>query len=434
MNDAAGSAPDIARGGRRLALLFAVALLLRLALLVLLAPYLAAAHSTVWDFGHEAACLGDSIYRGQGFGDPWAHGTGPSGWLTPPYPALIAALMWIFDGLSPAMAFTLFALQALAGSASCVLLVRLGKNLGAPAAGWWGGVLFALYPPGIWNAVNVVWDTTFVSFGTLACLVLLTRAGALFTTRGVIVLGLAWGSLAFLNPAPLALLPAVFLFIALSAGTRAARVRNAAIFTLSLFAVCAPWMLRNARVLGTPNLRPNFGVELRLGNNPEANGHPVPFKFHPSHVPAELALYRELGEQAYAANCQQRALQWIGAEPARFASLCLRRVAYFWVGDPPLTDERKSGSAGARFDPNAWAKFLSFAALGILGWIGALRWRGPARDRGLLIAILACFGLAYYVTHVSERYRFPIDPLLALLCASAVLEWSGRTRARVLHQ
>ncbi len=434
MNAVAGSAQDIARGGRRIGLLFAVALLLRLALLVWLAPLSAASNSTVWDFGHEAACLADSMYRGQGLGDPWSHGTGLSGWLTPPYPALIASLMWIFDGLSPALAFTLFALQALASAACCPLLVRLGKNLGAPAAGWWGGVLFALYPPSIWNAINVVWDTTFVSFGTLACLVLLTRASAFATTRGVIVLGLAWGGLAFLNPAPMALLPAVFLYIALREGSLWDRGRNAVIFSLALVAVCAPWMLRNARVLGTPNLRPNFGVELRLGNNPEANGHPVPFKFHPSHVPAELALYRELGEKAYAANCQQRALRWIEAEPARFASLCLRRIVYFWVGDPPLTDERKSGSAGARFDPNAWAKFVSFAALGILGWIGALRWRGPARDRALLLASLACFGLAYYVTHVSERYRFPIDPLLALLCASAVLEWSGRTRARVLHK
>ncbi len=431
MNAPLAKASGVAPGIQPLTLLFMAAWLLRLVVLVAIAPYHAAATSTVWDFGHEAACLGDSIFRGQGFGDPWAHGTGPSGWLTPPYPALIAALMWIFDGLNPAMAFTLFALQALAGAASCVLLVRLGKNLGAPAAGWWGGVLFALYPPGIWNAVNVVWDTTFVSFGTLACLVLLTRAGALSTTRSVIALGLAWGSLAFLNPAPLALLPAVFLFIALSEGTRAARARNAAIFTLSLLAVCAPWMLRNARVLGTPNLRPNFGVELRLGNNPEANGHPVPFKFHPSHVPEELALYRELGEKAYAANCQQRALEWIAAEPARFASLCLRRIVYFWVGDSPLTDERTSRSVGARLDPNAWAKFLSFAALGILGWIGALRWRGPARDRALLLAALAGFGLAYYVTHVSERYRFPIDPLLALLCAAAVLEWCGRARARM---
>ena len=88
-----------------------------------------------------------------------------------------------------------------------------------------------------------------------------------------------------------------------------------------------------------------------------------------------------------------------------------------------------SGSAQAKVDPNAWAKFFSFAALGILGWFGALRWRTATRERALLIAALAGFGLAYYVTHVSERYRFPIDPLLALLSASFVLELIARRRA-----
>jgi len=184
--------------------------------------------------------------------------------------------------------------------------------------------------------------------------------------------------------------------------------------------------VRNFQVLGTASLRPNFGVELRLGNNPEANGHPMPFKFHPSHVPEELALYRALGERDYARDSRARAVAWIRAEPGRFLALCAKRVQYFWFGDVPLADPRKSGASGARQDPKAWAKFLAFAALGVLGWIGALRWRGATRERVLLLGSLAGFGLAYYVTHVSERYRFPIDPLLALLAAHAVSEFLGR--------
>ena len=39
----------------------------------------------------------------------------------------------------------------------------------------WGAVALALYPPAVWNAVSVVWDTTFVACGTTAALVLLTR-------------------------------------------------------------------------------------------------------------------------------------------------------------------------------------------------------------------------------------------------------------------
>ena len=427
MNTEASHAQGVLRPRRQLALLFVLALVLRLVFLVVLAPHMSAAGSSAWDFGHEEACLGESIYLGHGLSDPWAHGTGASGWMTPPYPAVLATLMWLFHGVNPSMAFALFALQALASAATCVLLVKLGENLGARGAGFFGGVFLAIYPPSIWNAINVVWDTTLVSFGTVACLVALTRANALTKTSRVMGLGLLWGGLALLNPAPLSLLPAVLGYIVLS---ERAWMRTCAIFLLGIVVVCAPWMIRNARVLGTANLRPNFGVEMRLGNNPESNGHPQPFKFHPSHVPEELALYKELGEKGYAANCMTRALDWIRAEPVRFMILCLRRMQYFWIGDLPLSDERTSNNERAPFDIKAWAKFLSFAALGILGWIGALRWRGSTRERVLLIGSLACFGLAYYVTHVSERYRFPIDPLLALLSASVVLALVARLRAR----
>ncbi|MEO6710213.1 MAG: hypothetical protein ABI054_08660, partial [Planctomycetota bacterium] len=285
------------------------------------------------------------------------------------------------------------------------------------------------YPPSVWNAINVVWDTSFVALGTVACLAALTRPGALAKSSGAIGLGLAWGALALLNPAPLALLPAVLAYIVHSRGECPARARTILLFLLGVLAVCAPWSLRNARVLGTPNLRPNFGVELHLGNNPDSNGHPQPFKFHPSHVPLELARYKSLGEKAYSADCMARAFAWIQAEPARFLVLCLRRVQYFWIGDLPLADQRTSQNAREPFDPLAWVKFLSIASLGILGWIGALRWRGPRRERLLLVGSLACFGLAYYVTHVSERYRFPIDPLLALLSASFILALISSRRA-----
>ena len=163
---------------RRVRLLFGAALILRLSALLVLAPHRSTFSRGAWDFGHEAACLGQSLWLGHGFGDPWAHGTGPSSWLTPPYPALLATLMEVFGGIDRWMALTLFVLQSIASAATCALLVRLGDNLGARAAGWWGGILLALYPPGILDAVSVVWDTTFVAFGVVLCLALLTRPGA----------------------------------------------------------------------------------------------------------------------------------------------------------------------------------------------------------------------------------------------------------------
>ena len=65
------------------------------------------------------------------------------------------------------------------------------------------------------------------------------------------------------------------------------------------------------------------------------------------------------------------------------------------------------------------------AALVALFWIDLRR-----ADRVLLIGALALFGTPYYVTYVSERYRFPIDAVLVLLSAWLVLRLLGRAPAR----
>lgn len=427
--------------------MFALAFGVRLAALVVLAPPMHEGTS-VWDFGHEAACLGDALRRGDGFADPWGKGTGPSGWLTPPYPALLALLMDAFGGVTPATAFVLFTLQSLFSAWTALLVVRLGEALALPRAGWWGGIAFALYPPAIWNATGVVWDTTFVAWATTGALVLGLRPAAFATGRRAAAAGLAFGGLALLNPAPGALALPVLVH-GLFELPRAARARAGVVFAIAALLVPLPWVARNALVLGTANLRPNFGVELRLGNNPESNGHPVPFKFHPSHVPEELALYRKLGEVLYAANCRERALAWIEAHPGAFLALSARRLAYFWVGDPPLTDPRRGpakeagaggasgggqggegGRISARTDPAAWLKFLSFAVLGLAGLAGVLLGVRTVRQRWTLLGALFLFSLPYTVTHVSERYRFPIDPLLALLAAAAVIAILERRSAR----
>ena len=48
-------------------------------------------------------------------------------------------------------------------------------------------------------------------------------------------------------------------------------------------------------------------------------------------------------------------------------------------------------------------------------------------DRLLLFGVLLLFPLIYYVTHVSERYRFPIEALLVFLDVWLVMTlWEGR--------
>ena len=111
-------------------ILFTVAVLLRVAASAALdAPRLAQS-GVAFDFGAEAACLADSLQRHGVFGDPWGRGTGPSSWLTPPYPALVALCMQLGGGITRTSAWWLFGLQALLSALTALVLVRLGKRVG----------------------------------------------------------------------------------------------------------------------------------------------------------------------------------------------------------------------------------------------------------------------------------------------------------------
>ncbi len=426
------------RAPRRAAwvLLVAVALALRVAALVALDTPGAAAGKTPWQWGGESACLADSVLDGRGYGDPWAHDTGPSGWLTPPYPLVVALCLALGGGVGPAAAAWLYALQVLASVATCALLVRLGRALGLPRAGWLAAWLFALYPLAIWNAVKTVWDTTFVALAVTALLERLVAVHARARETGagpgpgaLAALGAGFGGLCFLNPAGMALAPALAGYVAVCQRGVGAAARAVALFAVGAAAVALPWMARNARVVDSFSLRPNLGVELMIGNNDESQGRPLPFRFHPSHVPAELALYRSLGEGAYCRDAGRRARAWIADHPGAFLRLALMRAQYFWIGELPTRDTRTSGGVGAGRDPASWLKFVAYFLVGAAGIVALLRLDLPWRERGLVTLVALGFSGPYLLTHVSERYRFPIDPLLVLLAAWLILDLARALRA-----
>jgi 4-amino-4-deoxy-L-arabinose transferase-like glycosyltransferase len=298
--------------------LFAAALALRIGATFALDTPSIGRGASAWNFGHEPACIAQALLDGRGYADPWGKGTDATAWLTPPYPLFLAACFKWCGGVSYGVAALVMLVQSVASALTAVLLVALGREVGSARVGKLAGWLFALYPIAVSNAVQLVWDTTFVAcFLTIVVIALLRVRSAASAARA----GLAFGALLMLNPAPLSLVPVAAVFT-----WRRARGRGLAAFLACAFAVCLPWLIRNEVKLGSFSLRPNFGVEMRIGNHDDANGRPVPFKYHPSHVASELALYRELGEVEYASENMGRALAWISDHPARFAALTLRRV------------------------------------------------------------------------------------------------------------
>jgi 4-amino-4-deoxy-L-arabinose transferase-like glycosyltransferase len=273
-----------------------------------------------------------------------------------------------------------------------------------------------------------VWDTTFVAFGIVlfiwaafAC----TRA----SWKGWAAFGAGFGALLLLNPAPLALLPAALLPAWVQRESVSAFVRNVVCFAAVAFVVVVPWMLRNQRALGAFSMRTNLGVELMVGNNDDANGR-FQIRHHPSNSATEFMRYREMGEVQYSAWAMNEAGTWIAEHPGKFVGLCARRFVYFWIGEDPITDPR-SDERGRRAitDVATWIKFIVFALTGVLGVIGALSWGRRELGGHVLVVAFALFPLTYCVTHVLERYRFPIEPLLVLAAVWWILDLrKGSTR------
>lgn len=406
---------------RELGLLFAVALLVRLAALVAFDAAGEARGAQTWYWGHETACVAQAIAEGRGVADPWCQGTGATAWLTPVYPSIVAACLRLFGGVGAASATALFTIHALVSAATCLALVTFGRVLGRPRAGRLAGWVFAFYPGAIWNSARVVWDTTFVAAALLLFLTVVVASSRPLGSRRALGLGLAYGALLLLNPAPASSAPVVVLYLCRGLPWRAALARSGT-FLGAAALVCLPWALRNQVVLGTFSLRSNLGVELRVGNNDLADGRHKT-EYHPSDTPRELERYRELGEVGYSRWSQERALEWIGAHRARFAALTLRRAQIFWIGESPRRDPRVDHETGitAAEDPKSWIKWVQHMATGLVGLAGMLVLAWRSREGLLLAGVLLLFPLPYYVTHVSERYRFPIDPLLVFLAAALVL-------------
>jgi hypothetical protein len=173
-------------------------------------------------------------------------------------------------------------------------------------------------------------------------------------------------------------------------------------------------------VLHHLTLKSNFATELRIGNNPLAPDAAAAavMDLHPSF--SELALYKRLGEISYVDWCGQQARQFIRDHPAAFMKLVLRRVLIFWTSseDSPWTGSLKTGWHWQTL------KRIVSCSWGITALLGLLAGRYCA-DFMLLFLTMATYPLPYYLTHVTNRYRMPLEPIMAILIAYALL-WTWR--------
>src|ERR1700751_3280240 len=95
----------------------AVTLLLRLIVMVALLPEQFQQDKLPkpehWHFGYETGRIAYSIVEGHGFSNPLYTNTGPTAWMTPVYPYIVAGVFKVFGVYSKASAVALLSFNAL---------------------------------------------------------------------------------------------------------------------------------------------------------------------------------------------------------------------------------------------------------------------------------------------------------------------------------
>lgn len=377
-----------------------------------------------WDWGYEQGNVAQAVARGDGFAHPFPVESGATAWAAPVYPLLLGGMIKAFGGITVGVAWCLALLQSAASALTCFFLFRLGRDLYSKQAGLAAALLWAVHPMAIYLPVALVWDSTIVALSITWFLSSMIERGRTAPLGSVAKLGVGLGAAMLVNPAPLALVP---MFAWFYLRPRPGRLRFDTsgiprIATLLVFAVLtvSPWVVRNMTVLGTPQIRSNLGVEVFVGNNDGAFG-PFNGRIHPAYNEGEMDRYLEMGEVAYSKDSMRRGAEWIREHPARFARLSVERFQRFWIGPNPSSPLILGTGFVQERDMMGWLKWATHALLGVLAIVGMLTWKGRPGSRTVMRGVLLLFPLVYYVTHVFERYRFPIEPIVTLAAAVLVL-------------
>ena len=399
--------------------MFAVALVIRAVYITMAHSYRFHAGLDHFEFGWEMGRVGRSLATGRGFADPFipAH-TGPTAWMPPLYPLIIAAVFRVCGVYTSLSGWTLLAINSVFNAATAPAIYEIATRcFGAEKQGrriaLWSAWVWVLYPATMQYAVRWIWEMSLTAmlFAWVLALALRLRGVGPDGREGRVGwglwlgFGLLWGLIALSNATPLLFLPVCGVWI-LAGVAHKRRAVAGALLAAAMFSAClAPWVWRNWQVFHTliPT-RGNFGAELYVGNGPESNGFPWGITVFSQ---PEVESYTRLGEVAFVKERGRTARDWIVGHPRRFAELSLKRAYFYWV-NVPHPSERHWFLEGVRE-----ASFSLLSVTGLLGLALALRRRVPGA--GLFAWAFVLLPVTYYFVTAGARFRHPLEPVLVVL-------------------
>lgn len=377
----------------------------------------------------------------------WALQIAKGDWLgsepffrAPLYPWFLGAV-YAITGNSFVMARIV---QAVIGSFSCVLVMRIGRRLYGPGTGLVAGLLAALLGPSVYYEAELLLVVLETFLGLLA-LDLLTalidaewRPGAVGRTLGA---GLALGLAAITRPNFLVLVPVALAWLVYRL-RRFGRAVWAVALLLYVGGVAGPVLLVTLRNYAVGEdfvlIASQGGLNFYLGNNPSADGMAaLAPEFRQNWYGgvrdatrlAEEAMGRPLKPSEVSDYWSARGTSWIRQHPDDWFRLFRRKIDYFWGAFeiPNNEDFYFFSRYSFLFRSPLLLTFGAVAPLALAGFgLAALRRRTP----GLLLSCAVAYSLSIVAFFVCGRFRAPITPMLCVPAAWFLVESLDDVRHR----
>jgi 4-amino-4-deoxy-L-arabinose transferase-like glycosyltransferase len=382
-------------------------------------------------FGYEMARVARALVTGFGYSDPFSGHTGPTAWVPPLYPLLIAAVFKLFGIYSLKSGWILLTLNSIFSAATALCVYEIAERCYNRRVALWSAWIWALYPAAMQYAVRWVWETSLSTFLFAAVLVLALRMRGIGKSSkerarqsltSWLLFSLLWALIALANSTMLLFFPICGIWILLGSLKPAASALQGAVAALLFIACLVPWTWRNWTSLHAfVPMRSNFGAELYAGNGPGSYGFRYGVLIGLPEQDAQHRLYVQLGEIAYVHQRGELAKAYIQTHPARFVALSLKRFYFFWASVPHPSDKHWL------LDFIRQVNFCLPSITAILGLALSLRRRIPA---AMLFAwAFLLLPLTYYFVTVEARFRHPLEPLIVILSAYLFQSATKRTSA-----
>ena len=407
-----------------LLLVVLVALALRLIVVGFLYPERLNPDRDYWRFGGEVGRVARSLVQGKGFSSPMFADTGPTAWLTPVYPALLALVFRVFGVFTKASAICILSLNSLFSALTCLPVFFIARRTFGETTAWRAAWAWAFFPYAIYFAADFIWPTALT---TLVLPVAFLSALALEESSRSwtwIRCGLITGFAALCDPIVMTALGPVGIWMCYRAYRHKWNwPRLALVAGVGFMLVVSPWFVRNYVTFHkVVPFRGNLGLELYSGNTDDTSRWSKG-DLQPSHSEQEWQEYVQLGEMQYMQHKREQAVAFISTHKRLFVWVSLRRALYMWTNfwslDPDYLREEP-------FELPAIFLNTTMSVLALWGlWIGR-------RTVGAAVAPYAIamffFPVVYYATHPEDYFRRPMDPIFVVLGAYAVTAWLQRRR------